>query len=166
VTGAIKPNEKGREKMDFVKTVEDLKDKDGNVTHANVEVFTAPAAAFEPSEALSAAIAAGSVSTSVRTVEVPVKDGDKVTKVYRQDYTRCTAKSKSGALALPGVNGDESRIWDFVSQRSDAVDYQPVYVALKNIAAGPAAALKKFEKLTASLSPEQLAAVKAALAGM
>jgi hypothetical protein len=157
---------KGRQKMEFVKTVEDLKDKDGEVYATNVEVFTAPEVPFAPSDALSAAISAGGVSTSKRTVSFDVKEKDVIVKQYRQTYTKCVATSKSGALALPGVNGDESRIWDFVSQRADAVDYQPVYVALRNAGQGPAAALKKFEKLTASLSPEQLAAVKAALAGM
>ena len=152
--------------MDFVKTVEDLKDKDGEVYASNVEVFTAPDVEFSPSDALKAAISSGAVSTSKRVVSYDVKNGDQIVKQYRQTYTKCAANSKSGALALPGINGDESRIWDFVSQRADAVDYQPVYVTLRNAGQGPAAAVKKFEKLTANLSPEQLAAVKAALAGM
>ena len=146
--------------MEYVKTVEDLKDKDGEVYATNVEVFTAPEVEFAPSEALKAAIASGGVSTSKRTVEFPVREKDSIVKLYRQTYTRCSATSKSGALALPGVNGDEAKIWDYVSQRADATDYQPVYVSLKSAAQGPKAAVEKFSKLTANLSPEQLAAVK------
>lgn len=150
--------------MDFVKSVEDLKDKDGEVYASNVEVFTTPDVPFLPSDALKAAIANGAVSTSARTVEVTSKnaDGD-IVKAFRQTYTKCVAKSKAGALALPSIDGDEEKLWNFVSQRADGADYQNIYVPLKNAAAGPEAAVKKFAKFTAGLTPEQLAAVKASL---
>jgi hypothetical protein len=76
--------------MEYVKTVEDLKDKNGEVYASNVEVFTLPEVAFEPSEALKAAISNGSVKTAIRTVEFPVKKDGKVTQLYRQNYTRWT----------------------------------------------------------------------------
>lgn len=138
---------------DFVETTED-----------GVAVFTIPTVAFAPSQALKDAISNGSVVASERTVEYPVKDSNgNVVKKYRQTYTKLEAKNKAGALALPSIAGDEEKLWKYVSDRADAAEYQPVYVRLRNAAQGPEAAVKKFKKLAATLSPEQLAAVREAL---
>ena len=129
-----------------------------------VEVDTLDAETFTPSAALKAAIDAGHVTTKTRTVEVKAKDkAGNVTKVYRQAYTQCFATNEQGALALPGVDGDESKIWDFVSARADANVYQPIYVKLRNAAAGPEKAVAKISKLFAGLTPDQIEAAKAAL---
>ena len=141
---------------------ETFKDDDGNEYQAEVE--TLDAVAFSPSPALAAAIAAGDVTTASRVVEAVSKDKDgNVVKVFRQSYTRCTAKNESGALALPGIDGDADKIWDFVSARADANVYQPVYVKLRNMSQGPEKAVAKMQKLFAGLSDAQKEAAKAAL---
>lgn len=145
-------------------TREDLKDSKGNVYATNVEVETLDAVAFTPSEALAAAINSGAVTTSSRTVEFQVKDKEgNVSKVFRQAYTQCEAKNRAGAVALPGVDGDESKIWEFVSSRADATQYQPVYVRLRSAGEGPEKAVERINKLLNGLTPEQKAAALAAL---
>ena len=144
-------------------TREELKDSDGEVI-GEVDVETLDAVTFEPSEALKAAITEGSVKTSQRVVEVFAKNkaGD-VTRVYRQSYTKCTAENEAGALALPGVDGDEAKIWDFVSARADSNVYQPIYVRLRNAAQGPEKAVARMAKLFEGLTPSQREAAREAL---
>jgi len=145
-------------------TKETLKDSKGNIYATDVEVETFDAVAFSPSDALAAAIQSGDVSTGNRTVEFQVKDkAGNVTKVFRQAYTQCEAKSRKGAIALPGIDGDEAKLWAFASSRADATVYQPVYVSLRNAGEGPEKAVERINKLLGNLTPEQRAAAKAAL---
>ena len=137
-------------------------DDDENTYEIEIETFDP--VKFEPSPALAAAITAGHVSTEVRVVEVKAKDKDgKVTKIYRQSYTQCAAKNEQGALALPGVDGDADKIWDFVSARADGNSFQGVYVRLRNAAAGPEKAIAKMAKLFEGLSESQKIAAREAL---
>lgn len=143
---------------------EDIKDSKGNVLATNVEVETFEAEPFNPSDPLKAAIVNGDVVTDSRIVEFVVKSKDgKIERVFRQSYTRCTAKNLKGSLVLPGVNGDESKIYEFVSARADATAYQPVYVRLRNAGEGPEKAIEKIKKALAGLTPEQKAAALAEL---
>ena len=139
-------------------------DTDEEGVQIELEVETFDPVPFEPSDTLKAAIAAGHVSTKVRTVEVRAKDKDgNPVKVYRGTYTQCTAKNEQGALALPGIEGDEEKIWDFVSSRADAGTFQNLYVKLRNAAAGPEKAIAKMAKLFEGLSDSQKAAAREAL---
>lgn len=136
---------------------------------ASAEVEVLDAVPFSPSAALAAAIKEGNVTTKTREVEVKAKDKDgNVTKVYRQSYTQCIAKNEVGALALPGIDGDEEKIWDFVSSKADANSFQNVYVKLRNLAAGPEKIVNKIAKLLADLpeSQRELAMVKFREAGI
>ncbi len=131
----------------------------------DVEVETFESVPFEPSAALQSAISAGHVTTKTRTVEVKAKDKNgNIVKVYRQSYTQCSAKNEQGALALPGIDGDSDKVWDFVSARADGNSFQGVYVRLRNAAAGPEKAIAKMAKLFEGLSESQKVAARAALA--
>ena len=144
-------------------TTEKIQTDDDETIEVEVETFDP--VAFEPSAALQAAISAGHVKTETRVVEVKAKDkAGNVTKVYRQSYTQCTAKNESGALALPGVDGDEEKIWNFVSARADSNVYQPIYVRLRNASQGPEKVVAKMAKLFEGLSEAQKLAAKQALA--
>ena len=140
---------------------------DDDSSSAEVEVLDP--VTFAPNAALAAAIKNGDVTTKTREVEVKAKDKDgNVTKVYRQSYTQCVAKNETGALALPGVDGDEEKIWDFVSSKADANSFQNVYVKLRNLAAGPEKIVNKIAKLLADLpeSQRELAMEKFRAAGI
>lgn len=142
-------------------------EQDDDTTNAEVEVLDP--VEFKPSEALQQAIKDGNVTTKVREVSVSQKDpAGNVIKVFRQSYTQCTAKNEIGALALPGIDGDEEKIWDFVSTRADNNVFQNVYVRLRNMAAGPEKALAKIEKLLKDLpdSAKALALEKFKEAGL
>jgi len=132
-------------------------ENDDDTSNAEVEVLEA--VEFKPSAALAEAIKEGNVTTKIREVSVSQKDKDGNTvKIFRQSYTQCTAKNEIGALALPGVDGEEDKIWDFVSTRADNNVFQNVYVRLRNMAAGPEKALAKIEKLLKDL-PESAKAL-------
>ena len=146
----------------MAETMEEIKDEDGNVV-GEVPVVTLDDVAFNPSEALKSAIQSGHVTTKKRTVEFSAKDKDKnPTKVFRQSYTQCTAVNKAGALVLPGIDGDENELWKLASRSADALVYQPVYVRLKNAAAGPEKAIEKAMKALSGLTSEELNLAKAA----
>jgi len=124
--------------------------EDDDTSNAEVEVLDS--VAFTPSEALAQAIKEGNVTTNVREVSVSQKDKDgNVVKIYRQSYTQCVAKNEVGALALPGIDGDEEKIWDFVSTRADGNAFQNVYVRLRNMAAGPDKQIAKILKIMENL---------------
>lgn len=143
-------------------TREQYQDDDENVFEVEVETFEP--VAFEPSAPLAAAISAGHVTTKAKVVEVKAKDKDgKVTKIFRQSYTQCSAVNEQGALALPGIDGDESKIWDFVSSKADGNSFQGVYVRLRNAAQGPEKAIAKMAKLFEGLSDSQKTAAREAL---
>jgi hypothetical protein len=125
---------------------------------------------FVPSNALSAAISAGNAVKSDKVVEFWINhpgdskyDDEKPTRLFTQRFTEVKAKNLAGAIALPGVDGDESKVWDAVSQTSNRNAFQGVYVDMKNAAEGPEKAIEKVQKLLKGLSPAQLEAAKAAL---
>jgi hypothetical protein len=107
------------------------------VDREQVTVVTLPDVPFEPSAALQQAITKGAVTTKYRTVEFKVRKDGKLEKIFRQTYTSCAASNREGAIALPGIDGDDTVLWEFVSGRADQTVYQPVYVALKSEAEGP-----------------------------
>lgn len=139
-------------------------------TDYKVEVHSFDAVPFNPSPALAAAIAAGNCKVSKRTVEFKVNhpessnfDADKPSKVYSQELTNVTAVNEEGALTLPAVDGDASKIWEAVSDYSNRNAFQNTYVDMRNAAQGPEKAIEKIQKLLAGLSPAQVEAAKLAL---
>ncbi len=130
--------------------------RDGDEVTGTVEVHSFDAVPFEPSEALKAAIQAGHVKTTVETVEYDVKDNDgNVVKRFQQPITRCDAVNQQGAIALPNIDGDASKIWKFVSDGAHRGVFQNVYVDMRNAGKGPEAAIKRLAKILDSLTEDQ-----------
>lgn len=94
--------------------------------------------------------------SDTKTVEIRVEDKDgNLVKIFRQDFTPLLAINRQGAIVLPGIDGDETELWDMVSASANQGVFSGVYVDMKNASSGPEKAIKRLQKILGGMTAEQ-----------